>query len=229
MRQRKVVWVRSSHEKVMLLREKSQCSCLQSQEGKRCERSSSKASPSRPRWAKEKKKKQHTNIQTDEYLTSDGYTMHKTSEGTIRSLILHFSRTVETCTNNSETPAAIMATYLMSASRQHSGTENVISCLEELLNHPNGEFKSQRGPSIWWGWYKWSKGAATGEQGRFKKWDWQRRWSNGRKGQRSNKNRMKDKEKRAGMRKRVGSSIKTEASTRMFGYEFMSWGNMSAW
>lgn len=69
--------------------------------------------------------------------------MHKTSEGTIRSLILHFSRTVETCTNNSETPAAIMATYLMSASRQHSGTENVISCLEELLNHPNGEFTSQ--------------------------------------------------------------------------------------
>lgn len=40
---------------------------------------------------------------------------------------------------------------------------------------------------------------------------------------------MKDKEKRAGMRKRVGSSIKTEASTRMFGYKFMSWGNMSAW
>lgn len=53
-------------------------------------------------------------------------------------------------TNNSETPAAIMATYLMSASRQHSGTENVISCLEELLNHPNGEF----------GWFR--EGLASG-------------------------------------------------------------------
>lgn len=168
MRQRKVVWVRSSHEKVMLLREKSQRSCLQSQEGKQCERSSSKASPSRPRWAKEKK---NNNIQTSKQ-TSTWHLMGTQCTKQVREQYVPLFFIF---------PGLWRRDQQQRNSSSHNGyifNERVEAAqwywkcyllFGGALEPPKWwVWVVQRGPSIWWGWYKWSKGAATGEQGRLR-------------------------------------------------------------